>query len=102
MQYLNWQTMNRLNPLNDYIFIKLMEEPDMLIVFLNAVLDAKDQKRLISVEIINNKELTAELIYDKASRLNVWAKTADGMQVNIEVQLTNQCNMDNRNTIVTT
>jgi predicted transposase/invertase (TIGR01784 family) len=88
--------MNRLNPLNDYIFKRLMEEPDMLIVFLNAVLDAKDQKRLISVEIINNKELTAELIYDKASRLDVWAKTADGMQINIEVQLTNQRNMDKR------
>jgi predicted transposase/invertase (TIGR01784 family) len=88
--------MNRLNPLNDYIFKRLMEEPDLLIIFLNAVLDAKDQKRLISVEIINNKELTAELIYDKASRLDVWAQTADGMQINIEVQLTNQRNMDKR------
>jgi hypothetical protein len=34
--------MNRLNPLNDYIFKRLMEEPDLLIIFLNAVLDAKD------------------------------------------------------------
>jgi hypothetical protein len=39
--------MDRLNPLNDYIFKRLMEETDHLIAFLNAVLDAKDQQRLI-------------------------------------------------------
>jgi predicted transposase/invertase (TIGR01784 family) len=48
------------------------------------------------LEIINNKELTGEMISDKTSRLDVWAKTADGMQLNIEVQLTNQHNMDKR------
>lgn len=48
------------------------------------------------MEIINSKELIADMIYDKASRLDVWAKTADGMQINIEVQLTNQRNMDKR------
>jgi DNA-binding phage protein len=47
--------MNRLNPLNDYIFKRLMEDTEHLIVFLNAILDAKDQKRLVSLEIINNK-----------------------------------------------
>jgi hypothetical protein len=30
--------MNRLNPLNDYIFKRLMEDAEHLIVFLNAVL----------------------------------------------------------------
>jgi predicted transposase/invertase (TIGR01784 family) len=88
--------MDRLNPLNDYIFKRLMEETEHLIAFLNAVLDAKDQKKLISLEILKSKELTAEMIYDKTSRLDVWAKTADGMQLNIEVQLTNQHNMDKR------
>jgi predicted transposase/invertase (TIGR01784 family) len=88
--------MNRLNPLNDYIFKRLMEETENLIAFLNAVLDAKDQKRLVSLEIIDDKELTGEMITDKTSRLDVWAKTADGMQLNIEVQLTNQHNMDKR------
>jgi predicted transposase/invertase (TIGR01784 family) len=88
--------MNRLNPLNDYIFKRLMEETESLIVFLNSVLSAKDQQRLVSLEIIDNKELTGELISDKTSRLDVWAKTADGMQINIEVQLTNQHNMDKR------
>jgi hypothetical protein len=68
--------MNRLNPLNDYIFKRLMEDTEHLIVLLNAILDAKEQKKLVSLKIINNKELNAEMIYDKASRLDVWAKTA--------------------------
>jgi predicted transposase/invertase (TIGR01784 family) len=88
--------MDRLNPLNDYIFKRLMEDADRLIAFLNAVLDAKEQQRLVSLEIIDNKELTGEMIADKAGRLDVRAKTADGMQIDIEVQLTNQHNMEKR------
>ena len=92
--------MERLNPLNDYIFKRLMgeeESKENLIAFLNAVLDPDDQKRIVSLELIdNNKELVKETIYDKTGRLDVRSKTADGMQVDIEVQLTNQHNMDKR------
>lgn len=41
--------MQRLNPLNDYIFKRIMgeeESKDNLIAFLNAVLDADDRKNL--------------------------------------------------------
>jgi predicted transposase/invertase (TIGR01784 family) len=76
--------MERLNPLNDYIFKRLMEDTDRLIAFLNAVLDAKDQKILVSLEIIENKELTREMITDKAGRLDVRAKTADGTQLTLK------------------
>lgn len=72
------------------------ESKDNLIAFLNAVLDTEDRRKLVSLEIIDNKELTKEMIYDKAGRLDVRAKTADGMQLDIEVQLTNQHNMDKR------
>jgi predicted transposase/invertase (TIGR01784 family) len=92
--------MERLNPLNDYIFKRLMgeeESKENLIAFLNAVLDPDDQKRIVSLELIdNNKELIKETIFDKTGRLDVRGKTADGMQVDIEVQLTNQHNMDKR------
>ncbi|MFZ5985734.1 MAG: Rpn family recombination-promoting nuclease/putative transposase [Bacillota bacterium] len=91
--------MQRLNPLNDYIFKRIMgeeESKEHLISFLNAVLDVDDRKKLVSLEIIDNKELTKEMIYDKSGRLDVRAKTADGMQVDIEVQLTNQHNMEKR------
>jgi len=91
--------MERLNPLNDYIFKRIMgeeESKENLISFLNAILDVDDQKKLVSLEIIDNKELTKEMIADKSGRLDVRAKTADGMQLNIEVQLTNQHNMEKR------
>jgi predicted transposase/invertase (TIGR01784 family) len=89
----------RLKPLNDYIFKKLFwenEVKDNLIAFLNAVLDKKDRERLVTLEIIDNRELTRELINDKTAILDVRAKTEDGTQIDIEVQLTNQHNMDKR------
>ncbi|MCT4594748.1 MAG: Rpn family recombination-promoting nuclease/putative transposase [Anaeromicrobium sp.] len=91
--------MERLKPLNDFIFKKLFGEnevKDNLIAFLNAVLDRPDVNRLVSLEIIDNKELAKEMIDDKTGILDVRAKTADGMQINIEVQLTDQRNMDKR------
>ncbi|MEW6624997.1 MAG: Rpn family recombination-promoting nuclease/putative transposase, partial [Bacillota bacterium] len=91
-------TVKQVNPLNDFIFKKLLGEEDSkdnLVAFLNAVLDPEDKKKLVSLEIVDNKQLTKELIEDKTGRLDVRAKTADGTQVNIEVQLTNQYNMDN-------
>ncbi len=53
--------MERLKPLNDYIFKKLFGEnevKDNLVAFLNAVLDRKDRDRLVTLEIVDNKELT--------------------------------------------
>ena len=91
--------MERLKPLNDYIFKKLFGEnevKDNLVAFLNAVLDRKDTNRLVTLEIVDNKELTRELINDKTAILDVKAKTEDGTQFDIEVQLTNQHNMDKR------
>jgi predicted transposase/invertase (TIGR01784 family) len=92
--------MERLNPLNDYIFKRLMgkeESKDNLFAFLKAVLNPDDQKKLVSLELLdNNKELIQEMISDKTGRLDVRAKTADRMQFDIEVQLNNQYNMDKR------
>jgi len=53
-------------------------------------------ERLVILEIVENKELTRDLIDDKTSILDVRAKTEDGTQIDIEVQLTNQHNMDKR------
>ncbi|KUO49283.1 MAG: hypothetical protein APF76_15885 [Desulfitibacter sp. BRH_c19] len=74
-------TVRQVNPLNDFIFKKLLGEEDSkdnLIAFLNAVLDPVDRKKLVSLEIVDNKELTKELVEDKTGRLDVRAKTADG------------------------
>lgn len=91
--------MERMKPLNDYVFKKLFGEEDTkdnLISLLNAILNKNDREKLVTIEIIENKELTRELIDDKTGILDVRAKTEDGMQLDIEVQLTNQNNMDKR------
>ncbi|MGV8983117.1 Rpn family recombination-promoting nuclease/putative transposase [Clostridium sp.] len=91
--------MERLKPLNDFIFKKTFgeeETKDNLIALLNAILSKKDRDKLVTLEIVENKELTPELIGDKTGIIDVRAKTADGTQLEIEVQLTNQHNMDKR------
>ncbi|MFP3090281.1 Rpn family recombination-promoting nuclease/putative transposase [Treponema sp. TIM-1] len=92
-------TKERLNPLNDYLFLKIMGEKgdeEQLCAFLNAVLGRKGQDALASVEIIENKTITAEVVGDKSSILDVRARTCRGERANIEVQLRNLGNMDRR------
>lgn len=91
--------MERLNPLNDYIFQKLLGEKgdeEQLLSFLNAVLKRTGRDKLISVEILENKTLTADIVGDKTSILDIRAVTSDNTKVNIEVQLRNMGNMDKR------
>ena len=91
--------MERIKPLNDFVFKKVFGEEDSkgnLVALLNAILMPNDKKKLISLEIITNKELTRELVNDKTGILDVRASTADGTQLDIEVQLTDQSNMDKR------
>jgi predicted transposase/invertase (TIGR01784 family) len=89
----------RLNPLNDYLFLKIMGEKgdeEQLLGFLNAVLRRTRKDKLISVEILENKTFTAEIIGDKSSILDLRALLADGTRIAIEVQLRNLGNMDKR------
>jgi predicted transposase/invertase (TIGR01784 family) len=89
----------RLNILNDYLFLKVMGEKgdeEQLLGFLNAVLARTGKDRLVSVEIIENRTFTAEVIGDKASILDIRAGLEDLTKVNIEVQLRNLGNMDKR------
>lgn len=67
-----------------------------MISFLNAILGEKDREKLVTLEIIENKELTRELIDDKTGVLDVRARTAGGMQLDIEVQLADQHGMEKR------
>ena len=87
--------MQRLRPLNDFIFKKLFGETeniDNLKSFLNAVLNKDKTQELVELEIINEKELTTDNIQDKKGIIDVLY----GTNINIEVQLTNQDNMDKR------
>jgi predicted transposase/invertase (TIGR01784 family) len=89
----------RLNPLNDFAFRKTFGEKGdeaQTLNFLNAVLERTGKGNLSSIEILEAKELPAEIVGDKTGRLDVLAKLADGSIVNIEVQNKNEHNMDKR------
>jgi predicted transposase/invertase (TIGR01784 family) len=89
----------KLNLLNDYLFMKYMGEKgdeEQLIAFLNAVLERTGKGRILSVEIEENKAITAEIIGGKACILDLRALLSNGVKVNIEVQLRNLGNMDRR------
>jgi len=89
----------RYNPLNDFLFYKIMGEKGdevQLLGFLNAVLGKTGTDRFTSVEIIENKSFTPKVIGDKTSILDVRAVLQSRTRVNIEVQVRNQHNMDRR------
>ncbi|MGL5152209.1 MAG: Rpn family recombination-promoting nuclease/putative transposase [Clostridium sp.] len=91
--------MRKVKPLNDFIFKKIFGEKgneDILISFINAVLKRTKKDAIVEIEIIENKQLTKELILDKTGIIDVRAKTSKGENIDIEVQLTNQGNMDKR------
>jgi len=67
-----------------------------LLGFLNAVLGSIGKDRFTSVEILENKTFTPEVIGNKTSILDVRAVLEGISKVNVEVQLHNQHNMDKR------
>lgn len=91
--------MRKVKPLNDFIFKKIFGEKgneDILISFINAVIKRTKKEPIVEVEIIDNKQLTKDLILDKTGIIDVRAKTSKGENIDIEVQLTDQGNMDKR------
>jgi predicted transposase/invertase (TIGR01784 family) len=92
-----WQ--QRYNPLNDYLFYKIMGEKGdevQLLGFLNAVLGKTGDDRFTSVEIIENKSFSPKVIGEKSSILDVRAVLQGKTKINIEVQIRNENNMDRR------
>ncbi|WP_243427085.1 Rpn family recombination-promoting nuclease/putative transposase [Clostridium botulinum] len=68
--------------MNDFIFKKVFGEKgneDILISFINAVLKRTKKEPIVEVEIIDNKQLTKELILDKTGIIDVRAKTSKGV-----------------------
>lgn len=59
-----------------------------MISFINAVLKRTQKEQIVEVKIIDNKQLTKELILDKTGIIDVRAKTSKGENIDIEVQLT--------------
>jgi predicted transposase/invertase (TIGR01784 family) len=91
--------MQRLKVKNDFIFRKIfgeIENKDILISFLNAVLELSNSEKLSDIDIIDGTELKRDSLEDKLGILDIRARTVRGEQINIEIQLINQYNMDKR------
>jgi len=91
--------MKRLNPLNDFLFLKLMGEEGneiQCLSFLNAVLGSKSKTPVKLIKILENKTFTAEIIGDKSCILDVRVQADNGERYNIEVQLNDLHNMEKR------
>jgi predicted transposase/invertase (TIGR01784 family) len=89
----------RLKILNDFAFQKTFgekgDEPQLL-AFLNATLERTGKGNLESVEIIEAKDLPADIAGGKSGKLDVLGKLRDGTRVNVEVQIKNQYNLEKR------
>jgi len=80
-----------INRMNDYAFKRIFgakENSDILVAFCNAVLDRSGEERIVSLEPID-RELDPEYLSDKASRLDILARTSGGTLINIEIQIQN-------------
>jgi predicted transposase/invertase (TIGR01784 family) len=89
----------RLNPLNDFaIALGMGKKGDEIQLqgFLSAVLKRTGKDHLESVEIREDRDLPAEIIGGKSSKLDVLAHLTDGSRINVEVQLRNEHNMGRR------
>ncbi|WP_041275011.1 Rpn family recombination-promoting nuclease/putative transposase [Desulforamulus reducens] len=87
-----------INRTNDYAFKRIMgseEGKEALIGFLNAVLKPLKGQELTSVELLD-REIDPKYLLDRAARLDILARTTNGMLINIEVQINNRYNIDKR------
>lgn len=88
-----------LDPKNDVVFQKIFGSPeneDILISFLNALLEETEKEKIKHVEYVDTKLSDIEAIDDKIGILDVRVVTEKGIHINIEIQLINRYNMINR------
>jgi len=89
----------KFDPLNNYLFFKIFGEKGdevQLLGFINAVLGRTGENMFTSVEILENTTYMAEVMGGKSCTLDVRAKLPSGAMVNIEVQLSDEHNMNRR------
>lgn len=87
-----------INRLNDFFFKYMFgrdESKDILMSFLNSVLELEGENAITNL-VIKNGELPADYIGDKLSRLDILAETASKTLINVEVQIANESNIIKR------
>ena len=73
--------MHRFKPLNDFIFGKTFGEngdEEQLLSLLNAILAKTKHKKLVKIEIVEQRTFTAEIVGDKTSILDIRAVAEKG------------------------
>jgi predicted transposase/invertase (TIGR01784 family) len=91
--------MGRFNPLNDYLFLKIMGEEgdeEQLLAFLNAVLADAREDPIKLVKILANRVITPEILGDKTSILDIHAVDEKSDIYELEVQQKDFHNMEKR------
>ena len=89
---------DRLDPKVDFVFKRIFgveENKDILLDFLNATLRESEPRPLTDIQILN-PYIDKTALHDKQSILDVHARTSDGKQVNIEIQLFNRYDIERR------
>lgn len=88
-----------LDPKNDVVFQRIFGSPeneDILISFLNALLEDTEKEKIQHIEYMDTKLADIETIEDKIGILDVRVVTENGTHINIEIQLINRYNMVKR------
>ncbi len=89
----------QVNRLNDYLFKNIFGNPErkeILLSFLNSVLSDGDETDVITEVELADREVDPKYIADKLYRVDIRAKTSDGTIVDIEVQTSDEKNIDKR------
>ncbi|NQX68635.1 PD-(D/E)XK nuclease family transposase [Paenibacillus alba] len=88
-----------LKPSVDFVFKKIFgseeNKDEVLLNFLNEALRETEPKPFVSLMILN-PNIDKNAVTDKQSILDVRAKTEDGKQVNLEIQVSNKYDMAKR------
>lgn len=96
---INYGDKMTLDPKNDVVFQKIFGSPeneDILISFLNAILEETEKEKIKHIEYVDTKLSDIEIVDDKIGILDVRVITEKGIQINVEIQLINRYNMINR------
>ncbi|MDR2967751.1 MAG: Rpn family recombination-promoting nuclease/putative transposase [Methanobacteriaceae archaeon] len=81
--------MKNFDPLNDFLFSKFMGSEgceNILLSFFNSIFKEVGIKRIESIDIIDNKFLSADIKGNKSCILDLRSKANDGRRINLELQ----------------
>lgn len=87
-----------LDPRNDFVFKRIFgseENKDVLLAFLNRTFAEAGEQPLTEI-ILLNPYTDKDAPLDKQSIFDIWAKTATGKHINIEMQLFNKYDIEKR------